>query len=103
MRRPIMPVLLAAAQILTACGQSEEAAVARRANQERESCVARYLSAARDGRLGPSGQATSENVSRWNELCRCAADRLATRATSEHGINENSMNAAQQECIRSGQ
>jgi hypothetical protein len=103
MRLPITLSLLAAAHILAACGESEHAALARRANQERENCVARYLSAARDGRLGPSGQATSENVSRWNELCRCAADRLATRATSEYGINENSMNAAQQECIRSGQ
>lgn len=103
MRQSMTLLILTAAQVLVACGESQEAAIARRANQERDSCVARYMSAARDGRLGPSGQATPENVSRWNELCRCAADRLASRATSEHGINENSMSAGVLECIRSGQ
>ena len=102
MRIPLMLSLITVAPALSTCGESEQAAISRRADQERASCVSRYMSAARDGRLGPSGQATPENVSRWNELCRCASDRLATRVTSEHGINENSMTATVQECIRSG-
>lgn len=103
MRITLILMLVAAGPVLSACGESEQEAISRRAAQEQELCVGRYLSAARDGRLGASGQATPENISRWNELCSCAAGRLATTASSEHLINENSMTAGVLQCINSGQ
>ena len=80
---------------LAGCGESPQEAIARRASAEKEACVSRYASAMRDGRMD-----NSVPMSRWTELCSCAADRLAGRAATEASITESAMSSEVLQCIR---